>query len=219
MKISAFTVSVNYAKHLALGIDCWKPGFDRWVIITDFDDAATRDLAGRHGLGLIRTNVFYERGAAFNKGAALAFALRAVQPADWILLLDADIVPEPHWRLKLARTDPQPGWFYGAWRQDAAGKRIPDDTHGYGYFQLFHASDPLAVIEDCWTHAGNYDSNLMLRWKHAGRLAPPVEIQLTHHGERGNWHGVGRRDAFERMQRERLRRGGGMSSIEGERIR
>jgi hypothetical protein len=118
----------------------------------------------------------------------------------------------------------EPGWLYGAARHDESGKAIRDDSHGYGWFQLFHSGDPIALatplFETCWTHGGNYDSSIMLRWRNVKRLAPALDIWLTHAGigPSENWYGRGKRAEFAAMKQERARRGGGWASLEGERL-
>jgi hypothetical protein len=230
MNIHALTVAVKYADFLALGIERWQRHLSSWTIVTDTQDEETVELARRYGLTIHRTDVFYAKGAAFNKGAALEEArIHAVPWEDWFLLIDADVVPEKDWRARIESIDPQPGRLHGCWRLDANTPfqiddprvpRISDDRIGYGYFQLFHTSDPVArrrpLLDTHWTHAGNYDSTLLLSWK-----TPPVEVplKLWHvGGVSHNWFGRGEREQFLAMERERRRRGGGWASIEQERI-
>src|SRR5262245_41075293 len=113
MNIHALTVSVNYSDYLALGIERWASGLASWTIVTDPTDEQTRALALRHGCNVVTTNLFYERGAAFNKGAAMEFAQQTMPWRDWIVFLDADVVPEPDWRRVIECDAPQPGNLYG----------------------------------------------------------------------------------------------------------
>jgi hypothetical protein len=225
MTIHGVVVSVGYAEKLQVGLGRWLSGLDGLTIVSSLKDAATANVVEKsgHRVSLIQTDLFYANGADFNKGAAMAFALKRLQLQDWILLLDADITPPADWRRQLEAIGLEPGWLYGAWRYDENGLRLPDDTYGYGWFQLFHAGDPLAqgdFIETDWRHAGNYDSAILLRWRHAGKLAPALPIRLTHPGGPDhNWYGIGKQKEFQAMQRERIRRGGGWASIEGERLR
>lgn len=220
MRIHALTVSVQYADWLAYSIDRWAPYLSSWTIVTDLKDEATVELARSRNLNIHRTNVFYEGGATFNKGAALEEARRQVVPwEDWFLLIDADIVPERGWFSNLVQADPRPGSIYGAWRyqcEDLADidnpewKRITSDGIAVGYFQLFHTSDlairQLPVIETCWRHGGVYDCHLKDRWP--ATLRVPLPIRLTHLGERDNWWGRGNTEAFAAMLQERRRCGG-----------
>lgn len=221
MKIHALTVCVNYVDWLAIGFERWKKDLASWTIITDSKDAQTAAFAMQNEVRLFQTDIFYEHGAAFNKGAALETA-RAVLPEqqDWLLLLDADIAPEPDWFAKLCAAKPEPGFIYGAPRFQYSGdvadidnptlRRIPDALCDGGYFQLFHMQDPhiaeLPVIEMDWSHAGVYDSHLKNRWPRNERRELP--IRLVHCGEQENWWGRGNREAFNRMNVERIKRGG-----------
>lgn len=225
MKIHGLVVSVNYADLLVPGIGLWMGGLDSLTVVTDLndDDTVALAIAMGHGATVFRTDAFYRNGAAFNKGLAQQEAWHLVPKDDWILLIDADVIPPIAWRQRLEALRPEPGWLYGCFRFDEHGCKIADDTHGYGYFQLFHSSDPLAqrdpFFDVDWVHAGNGDSNIMLRWRNAGRLAHPLPLRLTHPGGKSeNWFGRGKHEEFRRMQADRARRGGGWKSVEGERI-
>jgi hypothetical protein len=224
MKIHGMTVCVDYADMLEKSIGAWMSGLESLMIVTSTRDYDTPTLAMVKGADFVRTNSFYLDGAAFNKGRAQQEAWPSVPKDDWLLLFDADIVPPADWRLQLEALPLNPGYLYGCFRYDEHGVRIKDDSHGYGYFQLFHASDDLAQVDPFfdtyWTHAGNGDSNIMLRWRNVGRLAPVLPLKLLHSGGPShNWYGRGKHAEFQAMERERMRRGGGWESLEGEKLR
>lgn len=224
MRIHGLVVSVNYHDLLEKSIELWVAGLDSLTVVTDLQDDNSAWLAIKHVATVFRTDAFYRDGAAFNKGLSQQEAWGAVPKRDWLLLIDADVIPPADWKQQLEACNLQPGWLYGCFRYDEHGRKLKDDSHGYGYFQLFHSSDPLAQVmpffDIYWIHAGNADSNIMLRWRNAGRLAPPLPLKLTHPGGKSeNWFGRGKREEFEAMQKERMRRGGGWASLEGERIK
>lgn len=232
MKINALTVCVDYADTLALMLPRFAPYLKSWTIVTTPRDQATIDLvngyAEEHGapadglLGLHLTEIFYAGGALFNKGAAMEEARTTTMPyRDWILLLDADIVPEPDWYPKVVAANPQPGNLHSAYRhitEDPSLVDHPDlprlnDDLGVGYFQLFHATDvhaqhakSLPLIDTKWYHAGNYDDCLKQRWPRPRRVELP--IRLVHVGKQDNWCGKGNNEAIARLHQERGRRGG-----------
>jgi hypothetical protein len=177
-------------------------------------------LARQHGLSVHLTNALYRNGAAFNKGAALEEARVARVPReDWLLLLDADIVPQADWHQRLEQAFPQPGSIYGAWRHqcDDSAKlddpgllRIKGDGKCVGYFQLFHQADPIArtspLIPTHWSNASAYDCELKDRWPQSQRKMLP--LRLMHLGEPKNWVGRGNVQGFKALMDERERLGG-----------
>ena len=226
MNIHALTVCVDYATELALSIDRWLPGLASWTIVTNTTDEDTAELARSKGCRVHRTDVFYDNGAAFNKGAAMEEARKLMPWEDWILLLDADVIPPEGWLAQIDRVNPEVGYLHGAVRHECADPANldpfawpipPHDSGPVGYFQLFHATDPAAnpegdLIDTFWLHAGNYDSCLIDRWRQAGGrdgdYRRMLNLHLCHIGERDNWWGKGNKLAFEAMQAERKKRGG-----------
>jgi hypothetical protein len=222
MKIHGLVVCVNYADLLEKSIARWKAGLASLTIVTDTSDRQTMQLAREHQALAVDTDVFYANGAHFNKGAAQHEAWPWVPKNDWLLLFDADITPPENWVQQIESLNLEAGYLYGCHRYDDQGKRLRDDIHGYGFFQLFHSSDPFAqadpFFDTDWTHAGNGDSSILLRWLDKGKLAPALPLKLHHAGigPSHNWYGRGNRADFDRMERERMVRGGGWQGLKGE---
>uniref|UniRef100_A0A6M3IPT7 Putative glycosyltransferase n=1 Tax=viral metagenome TaxID=1070528 RepID=A0A6M3IPT7_9ZZZZ len=219
MQIHALTVCVEYADFLALSVERWLPGLASWTIVSTPGDRPTADIARAHGLRLHTTDVFYANGAAFNKGAAMEEARAAMPWEDWILFLDADIVPGYGWAQQIDEYAPRCGQLYSARRRECPDPSMVDnlslqknmsDGIGVGYFQLFHVDDPALegdpLIETDWVHAGCYDSSFMHRWPRRARQLLP--IRLVHVGERNNWFGRGNTEQFKTMMQLRRERGG-----------
>lgn len=218
MKVHGLTVCVDYADYLSVGIERLMSGLESLTVVTTPDDTETRILAERHGARVHETDVFYQRGAAFNKGAAMEEARMEMPWEDWALFVDSDIVPPVNWLLACVAANPAPGNLYSAWRHqcdnaddlNVYSHRIRGDGVGVGYWQLFHTSDraleSLPIVETHWSHAGNYDNGFMHRWPRAHRHILPIRLQ--HLGQRDNWFGRGQQHAFDAMQAERKRRGG-----------
>ncbi len=231
MRIHALTVCVNYAAELAVSIDRWRPGLASWTVVTDHDDQHTAELCKAYDVTCCKTDAFYRFDAVFNKGAALEETRRFIWPdidGDWLLLLDADVVPPEGWGESLKDASCKPGHLYGARRYQLPPtfnadvdmtlrpkQRIDGDGPAVGFFQLFHTTDPVVqmklirdgeLIETCWRHAGVYDSHLMHLW--TPRNVQRLPLALGHLGERDNWWGKGNRLDFNRMMVERARRGG-----------
>jgi hypothetical protein len=229
MKIHGITVCVDYAAELAVGMLRWWTYLTSLTIVTTARDTATIDLARQWAAGgpaahLHVTDAFYRDGATFNKGRALEEARRdLIARADfagWILLFDADVVPPADWADRCAGL--AAGSLYGCRRfqgtpgalEDHGQPNLPHDVPGVGYFQLFHACDPVVVgadplIDVHWTHAGNYDNRLLDRWRAVGRPAVNLPFRVAHLGTPGvDWCGKGNGATLEALRSERRRRGG-----------
>lgn len=219
MKIRALTVSVNYADFLALSIERWLSGLESLTVVTDMLDTATEELCRKAGAQLFRTNAFTRNGAIFNKGAAMEEGRQAYPFEGWQLFFDADVIPPLDWKERVEAAKPQAGNLYGCRRvecqdlskiDDPRLPLAPHDVPGVGFFQLFHASDPVVqktpLLDIHWRHAGNYDSSFLHLWPREKRKEVP--LRLVHCGSRDNWFGRGNSIAFDEMQAERKRRGG-----------
>jgi hypothetical protein len=220
MRISGITVCVDYSEFLGQSLARWRRGLDELLVVTSPTDIPTKALCSAHGTPFHATEVFWARGAKFNKAGALNEALQKTgifDRAQWFLFFDADVIPPADWRHQLEHPGQLvPGNLYGAGRADERGEPIPD-TELAGYFQLFHAADPAVrmhaeagkgVALEEFTNAGCYDSCFMRRWPAERRLFVP-SLMLTHLGERGvNWCGIGNREAMSQLRSERRRRGG-----------
>jgi hypothetical protein len=217
MRIHGLVACVDYAEFLALSIGRWTAGLASLTVVTAARDTETRELAEANGARVHATEAWYADGAAFNKGRALEEARSLMPWEDWILFLDADVIPPTDWLSVVKVSGPEVGLLHGCTRVQA--ERPEDwqradltpcahDVPGVGFFQLFHASDPRAakrpLLDVDWMHAGCYDSVFMHLWPSVKR----IPLVLVHVGERENWWGRGNSEAFARMQAERKRRGG-----------
>lgn len=208
-RLAGLTVCVDYSDHLSKSLAKWQAGLDELLVVTAPRDEATQELCRVLGVRVHLTDVFWDRGALFNKGAAIAEAWRTLAPSDWRLLFDADIEPPEDWRTAIG--DLEPGFLYGAPRFDAVSGGQIGDPNPCGWFLIAHAADPNLqrdpVVDDHWAHAGGYDTTLMERWPRERRRWLPLKV--LHHGETWkNWCGVGNDEAMRQLLAERRRRGG-----------
>lgn len=218
MKIFGITVCVNYADLLAKSLDRWQVGLERLIVVTSPADTATQTLCTHHNVETHLTNVFYANGAKFNKGAGLSEAIMATgwrEGADWLLVIDADMVPPTNWREQVEKAKPQPGKLYGSYRwavpettplENCVSVRGRKMTQSWviGFFSLFHSTDPRVpkdpMFETHWTHAGNFDTSFSWLWGGQDRFERQkhqvfLPLELIHLGEeRRNWMGRDRGD-------------------------
>lgn len=203
MKPNAITVCVEYDDILSFCLLQNAPQFNKWLIVTSPHDKHTPQLAkAAPNVEVFATDAFYRDGAAFNKGLAMEEGLDRLGREGWLLILDADIVLPRAVPWSMARignlyspprrilADPR------AWRADLDWYKLP--RHHYmkefaGYFQLFHANDP--VLKDkrpwygtSWKHAGGCDAVFQSLWSTDRKIRPDFEV--LHLGEADqNWCG------------------------------
>lgn len=219
-RIHGLTVCVDYAEYLTVTGPLWLKGLTSLTIVTAGHDARTiktirllNALPYRPQLSLFITEAFTRDGASFNKGLAMEEAREVMPWEDWILFFDIDVAPPKNWLYKFGERL-QMGYLYGATRLqtpavecigDPTMPAVDDDRLGYGYFQLFHAKDPKVqhrpLLDTYWRHAGNYDSNFMLKFR---SMVKDVGFPVWHIGpQHENWFGKGKREEFLRMQQTR----------------
>jgi hypothetical protein len=202
--MKAVTVCVNYDDLLSIALSANVRHFEKTLIVSSPDDAATHDLVNSlPGVELFITDAFYRNGARFNKGAALEESFDVLGRDGWILVWDADIVlPEV---LPVDESQLNPEWLYGCHRRIMADpcdwfKDPPPAWDSYprrkefelaGYFHLFHASAsslkrPWYGID--WMHAGGCDSVFQEQFPADKKIR--LDFDALHLGEPDvNWLG------------------------------
>ncbi len=167
--ITYVTVSVDYSDFLGVTIPHNRAHFDDMVVVTAPRDVATQQLCVENHVGLAVTDVFYQQGARFNKGAGLNAGLQLANirakagPLEWVAIMDADTYVPPEVDLRATVDTLDKEWFYGCERtlvptwEDyqlvladpaRADKELTSPRgFGFGWFQLFHWDS--AVIKGC----------------------------------------------------------------------
>jgi hypothetical protein len=203
--LSAITVSVNYRDYLARILEN-RAHFDEWIIVTTPDDLETQDLCARHDLKCLVTEVFYSKGASFNKAKGLNLALQEVNPGNWIVSLDSDILLPRDFRKRLDEEFLDPHLLYGlegrcicrdpktlaTLKATGAWDALVLEEHPWilGYFQMFHPENRYArkFDEMVSSNASAYDDQF------AKDFGPKnwhfLEMTALHLGEvYTNWNG------------------------------
>jgi hypothetical protein len=121
MKLQAVTVSVNYSDFLEVVIPENKKQFDKWIIVTDTKDLATKELCDLHGITCIQTDSFYANGATFNKWAGLNEGLALIDQDAFVAIIDGDIALPYQARRIFEKLDLDPTFMYGIDRLDCVG--------------------------------------------------------------------------------------------------
>lgn len=146
-EIAAIIVAVDYDGELAVTLPHVRRQADHVYVVTKEDAAETRRIAESNGCRVLTTDVWHERGAAFNKAGALRLAQLYVQqthPNAWQLLLDADVVIPANVRTTVAGLNQSGDVLYSARRVDyhddaAIDAGVPSAQYpaiAAGFFQL-----------------------------------------------------------------------------------
>lgn len=152
MKIECVCVSTNHEDFLENVIPLNKNHFDEYHIVTKKEDYKTIDVANRHGVNLIFSELFTKNNKKFNRGAVYNEVFKKLKYNDWVVLLDSDIVLPSNFRAWFQYFNEE--CFFGARRIDVPtkklfleiieSKKVPNDSivfrgYGYGYLQIFNA--------------------------------------------------------------------------------
>ena len=181
-------VGERYAEILHKSLPIWVDTLDSVTVVTDGSTAFNPP----RGTKFYWTDLFTKYGAYFNKGAALSSAYAAIDPTDWVLHFDADIIPPHDWRHHTEKII-VPGFLYGCDRVDSSGKTLEDQTpFPYGFFHLWNVRDPNTWVRPLWDlfwpSAGHYEISFIERWIGLTRVRLPFRV--THIGNpRIGWFG------------------------------
>jgi hypothetical protein len=191
--IRAITVCVDYSDLLDMSLARNKQHFKSLTVVTHPRDEKTIKVAVRHEADVFQTEVFYDRGADFNKFAAMEKGLDHLGRTGWLAILDADILLPP----LIPDWQPSEGCLYVPHRRmfptvPICSDQIPDfnlwgkyrypmaNEEFAGYCQIFHADDPMLGPApwhetDC-TWAGGPDSGFHQKWPVQRKVRPPFEV-------------------------------------------
>lgn len=202
-KIDGLVVCENYSDYFSQCVAGWKKVLRSMLVVTSNRDKETESLCMSHGLDVFKTDVFWDRGAKFNKGAAIAEAYESKEWSDWVLFFDADMNPPED--LSASLEDLSPGTLYGVNRILESGEKIIE-TEIAGAFMLFHSEDKNAkrkpIVDVSWYHCGNYDSKFQGQWDADKKIK--LNVDVLHLGTPfENWCGRGNKPEMDRLWRRR----------------
>jgi len=128
MKLQAVTVSVNYSDFLVHMLEENAHLFDKWVIVTNHKDKATKELCDKYkNVACVQTDSFYKDGAKFNKFAGINDGLVFVDNDAWVLFIDSDIILHPLTKRVLENVDLDKKFIYGIDRVNCVGRELWED--------------------------------------------------------------------------------------------
>jgi hypothetical protein len=201
--VRAILVSVDYTDFLRLTLPYNRHHFEQVTVVTSTADAPNvAPVAAACRADLVVTDLFFARGARFNKWAALERGLDVMGRHGTLCVMDADVLwpkvpPPPRFvpgnlytpRRRVA--DPPPPGV----PPESEWARYPlhrQEREFAGYSQIFEASDPVLGPppwhQTDWAHAGGADSFFQAKWPESRKVRPPWEC--LHLGPCGvNWLG------------------------------
>lgn len=168
MRIDAVIICVNYADYLRHTLPLNKSLFDKTVIVTSTTDKETQKVCQFYNVEYICTDVFYDKGAKFNKGKGINAGLKHLNPKDWIVNIDADIALPSKTRSVLEQIDLDIQFLYGIDRQ-----MVPNIE----YWDRF-LDNPLQQHEYSYIHTGPFQIGTRLMKMDQGGYIPLGFFQL-----------------------------------------
>lgn len=148
LSIEALITCVQYGDFLNQTIPFTLPHVDRLVVVTSFDDKLTQQVCRKWSVEYVMTDVFYEKGEAFNKGQGINMGLQMLRQNGWIISMDADIVLPLSCRNMLSKSHLEQDHIYGCQRHNVTGwdawRKLKASWHEepqFGYNYLVNTAD------------------------------------------------------------------------------
>lgn len=147
-KMEAVVVCDKYDDFLRHTLPHNKFLFDKLVVVTSYEDKATRRMCEFHHVECIPTDDLETRkGKIFRKGTGINIGLEALSREDWVVHLDADMYLPPQTRILLQRADLDKRMIYGidrfivrgfkAWNDFQDTPRLQQELDAYIHMNAF----------------------------------------------------------------------------------
>lgn len=205
MKFRGIVICVEYDDLLQITLPSNIHYFSECCVITSLNDSRTIELCESiPNVKVFRTDAFTRYGAKFNKGLAMEEGLEFFGKSDWMVIWDADCI----FPMELTLPELEVGKLYGPnrlifddvkkWYRNSPNHnwRIAKPTVDIefpGFFQLFHADDPVLASTPYWydptfIHAGGGDCYFQQLWAPQNKVR--LNFNVLHLGPRDvNWFG------------------------------
>lgn len=181
-KIEAVTVCVGYDDFLTQVVPYNLPMFDRWIIVTEPGDEATREVCRRFGLDCLLTEDGRDNGE-FSKGKMVERGLQHLSADGWRLHVDGDIALPRHFRKLVDMADLQHDTIYGV-------DRIMCRSWG-DWFKLKHTGW-LDGGQYAHSHAVHFPKGFTVgsRWASVLTGYVPIGFFQMWHSSQDEWRGI-----------------------------
>jgi hypothetical protein len=200
--IVAITVSTGYDDLLELILPKNQEYFEKWIIVTDKKDSATKALISQFPNIDVISLRFKTLGRVFNKGLGVRKAqLHAYRnfPNSWYLLLDSDIILSDEFSYIVKHLDVLPkDALYGCnVRRDFS--KLSELRLGINFSEYFHGGEIHGYFQ-LYTKKYLYRDSIDASWcdLQFGKLFSTHtlmnEFHCDHLGMKGNWTGRKSRD-------------------------
>lgn len=164
--LTGVTTCLNYSQHLEKTLPLNLPFFDKFYVITSKTDKETIKLCKKFKqVTVIKTEVFFDKGAGFYKSKALNVVLDTFDKQQdlWCVILDADvIIPKSFNDKKIEELSKDNIYSYK--RDNGVSQWC--DKFILGYFQLFNTNSKYYIhnYDTMFTSAAGADVIFSAQW-------------------------------------------------------
>jgi hypothetical protein len=183
--VEAVTVCVGYSDFLKETAKYNIPLFDNWIIVTEPQDEATRELCRKLNLHCILSEDGKRHGGAdgFAKGRLVERGLQHLSKAGYRTHIDADMALPYNFRHSLESSDPQDDMVYGIDRILVYSWEDWKKIQASGYLQGGQYDYKCRV-----NFAKGFDVGT--RWAHPEMGYVPIGFFQLWHSSQDDWRGV-----------------------------
>jgi hypothetical protein len=168
-KLEAVIVCDRYHDFLRCTLPTNKFLFDRIVVVTSYEDKATRRMCEFHHVECVPTDALQSRKGVFCKAEGINEGLAKLSLSDWVVHMDADIFLPPQTRILIQRAGLAKRMIYGVDRFMVKGARA---------WNSFLEMPKLQHENECYVHTGAFPLGTRVMQINAGGYIPIGFFQL-----------------------------------------
>jgi hypothetical protein len=175
-KLECVIICDSYHDFLVHTLPSNKFIFDQTIVVTSAEDKKTQRICEYHHVKCIRTDALNSRWGKFCKGDGINEGLAALEKADWVAHMDADIILPPQSRQLIENADLDKSMIYGIDRFI---------VKGYAAWDEFRAMPDLQHEDNAYIHTNAFPLGTRVFHDHANGWLPIGFFQLWHPGRAG----------------------------------